>query len=107
MRDATEEEKSFFQARGAATPAQSGISRGCESCEGDGYFGRTGIFEVWNLEEKEYEAILRGQDERFLRDEVEKEDYSSLLADARSKVESGITSVEELLRANVDLPWEG
>lgn len=107
MRDATEEEKSFFQARGAATPARSGISRGCESCEGDGYFGRTGIFEVWNLEEKEYEAILRGQDERFLRDEVEKEDYSSLLADARSKVESGITSVEELLRANVDLPWEG
>ena len=106
MRDATDEERSFFEHRGLSAPERAGTAPGCDACDGVGYHGRTGIFEVWNLQEPEYDAILKGKDERYLREEVDKEDYTSLLSDARAKVESGVTSVAELIRTHTDLPWQ-
>jgi general secretion pathway protein E len=70
---------------------------GCEHCNGSGYRGRTGIYELIHIDETLREMIHRGASEL----EMERHAHArtdSLLADGRHKVLEGITSVNELLR---------
>jgi len=69
---------------------------GCDRCGQTGYVGRTGIFEVWRLNEEDYESILAGQDEHALREQLLKRNQPLLLADAIEKFKEGITSLESL-----------
>jgi type II secretory ATPase GspE/PulE/Tfp pilus assembly ATPase PilB-like protein len=74
-------------------------ARGCRVCEGIGYRGRTGLFEVLELDEALRELTFRGAG----LDEVRKLATSThrlrpLLADGARKVLAGSTTVTEVLR---------
>ena len=66
------------------------LPRGCPACLGTGYRGRTGLFEVLEIDEPMRTRLLghRGQPE---------EGRQTLLADGLRKVLDGVTSLEEVL----------
>jgi len=72
---------------------------GCPKCHGLGYIGRVGIFELWRLQERDYELILDHVDEHALRRHFYGTHSGSLLTDGLEKLASGVTSVAELRRA--------
>ncbi|MFO8027326.1 MAG: ATPase, T2SS/T4P/T4SS family, partial [Opitutales bacterium] len=78
------------------SPEKAYYPQGCEACGGLGYHGRTGVFEIWNLGEKEKELLLQHPDERSLRKQIREWGLPSLLDAAWSLLESGETSPEEL-----------
>jgi type II secretory ATPase GspE/PulE/Tfp pilus assembly ATPase PilB-like protein len=73
--------------------------RGCKTCNGIGYRGRLGIFEVLNISENVRKLIMSPD---FSLDELKKvakkEGMITMFEDGLRKVEKGVTTVEELLR---------
>jgi general secretion pathway protein E len=76
---------------------------GCPKCGGLGYFGRTGIFELWRLQEMDYRLILEHCDEHSLRSHFHSEHGEGLLLDGLAKVADGVTSLSELRKATSGL----
>lgn len=72
--------------------------RGCESCRGTGYLGRTGIFELIIVSEAINRAISAREPLARLRELAEKEGMRSMKSDGWVKVQAEITTVEEVLR---------
>lgn len=81
-------------------PQQSWFASGCSKCNGLGYLGRTGIFELWRLREDDYRLILAHADEHTLRAHCHESQRENLLQDGLRKVAGGITSLAELRRAS-------
>ncbi|MCB1235477.1 MAG: Flp pilus assembly complex ATPase component TadA [Verrucomicrobiae bacterium] len=79
---------------------------GCGRCSRSGYFGRIGLFEVWNTDEGDYELLLAGADEETLRDRLERTGHTTLWRDAAEKIGRGITSFAEVRRLGLALPWD-
>lgn len=73
---------------------------GCSQCSDLGYVGQTGVFEMWQLNDKDYALILAHADERNIRHHLAKLQHSSLLEDGIAKVADGTTSLDELKRAS-------
>ncbi len=73
--------------------------RGCEHCMGTGYRGRTGIYEVLEVDEEVKKHILKTQDAVELRNFAKSKGFKSMLEDGIRKVLAGITTSEEVLRA--------
>ena len=69
------------------------------------YHGRTGIFEIWNLDETDYEVILADADEESIREHLRRKQHRFILEDGSQKISDGITSVEEVRALGLDLPW--
>ena len=68
-----------------------------------GYHGRTGVFEVWQLGESEYDLILNHADERSIRKAMAEQGHKHLIIDGLEKAAAGVTSIEELrLRVGYD-----
>jgi len=99
-RHLTQKELHWFSAVGLPAPKQVTDAAGCGKCGHIGYSGRTGIFELWRLNEADYEAILKHGDEHALRRANAERQPRSILADGLAKVLGGITSVSELQRAS-------
>jgi len=79
-----------------AVPDTVWRAAGCERCRRSGYLGRTGVFQVWPVEEASYDLILRGGDEHALRDHLHETGVRSLLEGGLEKAEAGITDLAEL-----------
>jgi general secretion pathway protein E len=75
-------------------------ARGCESCDGNGYKGRTAIFELLVMDENLRRAIDQGASEQTLRELASKKGYRSYREDGVQKILAGVTSVEEVLQAS-------
>ena len=71
---------------------------GCEHCNHTGYRGRTGLYEIMAVTDKLRRAIARGAGEDAIRDAALGAGMISLGEDGLSKVKSGTTTAEELLR---------
>ncbi len=71
---------------------------GCEACRGTGYWGRTGIFEVLSVEERLCSAIRHRLPDAELKKIIESEPRMTLYQAGISKVNEGVTSIEEVLR---------
>lgn len=72
---------------------------GCDACEGRGYRGRLGIFELMVMDTTLREMTFRRESAHRLRDYARTSvGMSSLLEDGIAKILDGTTSVEELLR---------
>jgi general secretion pathway protein E len=84
---------------GLPAPAQVWKAVGCPKCSGLGFMGRTGVFEMWELTERDYELILAHSDEHKIRRHLAQL-HSSLLEDGIGKVADGTTTMEELKRAS-------
>jgi type IV pilus assembly protein PilB len=79
-------------------PEQLYYGKGCPACHGNGFVGRTGIFEVLEVSD-EIRSLI---EEKANGDEIEKqaikEGMITMLIDGMDKVERGITTLDELLR---------
>jgi type IV pilus assembly protein PilB len=73
-------------------------SVGCDQCSHTGYRGRIGIYEVMRVTDKLRRAVAARASEAQIRDAAVAGGMVSLGEDGLSKVKSGITTPEELLR---------
>ncbi len=71
---------------------------GCEICNGTGYYGRLGIFEVLNISDKIRDAIMKRANSDVIKSIAIKEGMTTMVQDGFSKVLKGLTTIEELLR---------
>jgi len=71
---------------------------GCEECMDTGYFGRTAIYELLEVDDDIRKVVLHGGDSGTIRKEAQKNGMIDMIADGAGKVFQGITSVEEILR---------
>ncbi|HEY8902138.1 MAG TPA: GspE/PulE family protein, partial [Chthoniobacterales bacterium] len=74
-------------------------AQGCEACNGTGFRGRTGIFELLVLDEEMRRAIGEGVDEAGLLEMATQRGFRSYRYDGGEKVLLGITTVNEVLQA--------
>lgn len=72
--------------------------QGCEACEGTGFKGRVGIYEVLELSKAIRNVIIEGADSDVLFDTARKEGLVILVEDAVKKVKAGLVSVSEIMR---------
>lgn len=72
--------------------------RGCAACHGIGYKGRTGIFEVLELDDDLRELIKRKASSVDFRRQLKERNVISLRRNGIQKVERGLTTVDEVIR---------
>ncbi|TSC95719.1 MAG: Uncharacterized protein Athens101410_368 [Parcubacteria group bacterium Athens1014_10] len=74
-------------------------SKGCKECQGIGYKGRIGIFEVFVIDSETEKIILRSEISEYKMKEIsEKKGMITMAQDGLLKALDGITSVEEVFR---------
>jgi len=84
----TVQEKSFVLYRG----------EGCEKCNGRGYFGRTGIFELLAIDNEIRPMITETIDTQGIKNAAVSRGMKTLRKDGIEKVINGVTTLEEVLR---------
>ncbi|MFA6306691.1 MAG: GspE/PulE family protein [Patescibacteria group bacterium] len=73
--------------------------QGCETCQGIGYKGRIGIYEVLTMNKEIEKLILGGAASEYdMRDNAKKNGMITMAQDGLLKALDGITSVEEIFR---------
>jgi type II secretory ATPase GspE/PulE/Tfp pilus assembly ATPase PilB-like protein len=72
--------------------------RGCDVCNGSGYKGRAGIFELMELNEELRDLIMKGADASRLTDAARRNGMHQLREDGWMKVKMGMTTAEEVTR---------
>jgi len=80
---------------------------GCRQCQQTGYRGRTGIFELMPVNEDLRAMILDRASARTIRTEAVRMGMRSLREDGLRLVRSGVTTLEEVLRATKDERFGG
>ena len=95
-RKPSEAESRWFESYGSDVPAHLWEGRGCKACRNLGYRGRTGVYELWRLQDSDYQMILRHTDEHRLRMHLLDRGHSFLLNEAFNKLEEGVTSFPEI-----------
>lgn len=75
--------------------------RGCDRCNGTGYKGRVGLFEVMELTEDIRELILSGGTAVELRRKAIEEGMITLRQSGLQKIRDGVTTIEEVVRETV------
>ncbi|MFM8755735.1 MAG: type II secretion system ATPase GspE [Limnohabitans sp.] len=75
---------------------------GCSHCRNTGYSGRTGIHELFVLDDKLRRAILDGDDAATLHHKATASGMQTLYEDGLRKVVDGVTSLDELLNVTED-----
>jgi general secretion pathway protein E len=75
---------------------------GCSHCRNTGYSGRTGIHELFVLDDKLRRAILDGDDAATLHHKATASGMHTLYEDGLRKVVEGVTSLDELLNVTED-----
>jgi len=73
--------------------------KGCDACNGSGYRGRFGIFEVLEITEEVRNLVSSPQFSlESLRAAMRQNGATTMFEDGLKKVELGLTTVEEVLR---------
>ncbi len=69
---------------------------GCSYCNGSGFYGRIGIFEILNVTEEIKELIINDESSIEIRREAIKQGYKPLVIDGFNKIINGYTTLQEL-----------
>jgi general secretion pathway protein E len=72
--------------------------KGCEECRGTGYRGRSGIYELFVVDEDARSLILRRATTRDIRQHAVQRGMETLRMDGFKRACEGVTTVEEILR---------
>ena len=72
--------------------------RGCETCNGSGYKGRAGIFELMELNDELRQLIMSNADASRLTEAARRNGMRNLREDGWMKVQLGITTASEVTR---------
>lgn len=75
--------------------------KGCEKCNGQGYYGRIGIFELMFVNEDIRRLLIAQSPTGALREESRKFGMKTLWEDGIKKVIEGITTIEEIKRVTL------
>jgi type IV pilus assembly protein PilB len=80
---------------GTVTPMRGA---GCEKCNGTGYKGRVGLYEVMDVTDEIRELVLVGASALELRRRAVQEGMVSLRQSGLRKITEGVTTIEEVVR---------
>jgi general secretion pathway protein E len=73
--------------------------KGCTVCADTGYYGRTGIFEIINMNEKIRSKMMKGNfDAAEMKEMILTQGITTMAHDGMIKVKNGTTSISEVLR---------
>jgi type IV pilus assembly protein PilB len=75
--------------------------RGCGTCNGTGYKGRVGLYEVMEISEGVRDLIMTGATSVELKRKALEEGMLTLRMSGLEKIKQGITTIEEVLRETV------
>ncbi|HSE29243.1 MAG TPA: GspE/PulE family protein [Candidatus Saccharimonadales bacterium] len=76
--------------------------KGCQVCNNTGFIGRVGIFEVLVVTPKIQELISKKSNSEVIFQQAVAEGMETMMEDGLSKVQSGLTTIEEVLRVTRD-----
>jgi len=71
---------------------------GCSACQGTGYKGRIGVYELIEINDKMRALVLEQAPVSKLYEEAKRQGFRSLYEDGMLKAYNGVTSVEEVFR---------
>ena len=72
--------------------------KGCDECRGTGYRGRSGIYELFTIDEDARSLILRHASTRDIRQHAIQRGMVTLRMDGYKRACEGVTTIEEILR---------
>ncbi len=72
--------------------------QGCRKCLNEGYYGRTGIFELLIIDEEIRELILKRASSSDIKKAGLKKGMKTLRMDGIEKIKKGLTTIQEVLR---------
>ena len=72
---------------------------GCRACNNTGYKGRIAVYEIMIFNEEIREFVLNGASTMELKREAIRQGMKTLRMSALGKLEEGLTSLEEVVRA--------
>jgi type IV pilus assembly protein PilB len=84
-----------------AKSIQTSKGEGCPRCNGTGYKGRVGLYEVMEITEDIQELILVGASAREIRRKAIEEGMLTLRSSGLSKIKAGLTTLDEVVRETV------
>ncbi len=79
------------------------VGTGCQSCNGSGYRGRIGIFEILELDDKMIEAMRTGNPQDFARAALQSPSFTPLAESALQYLSEGMTTIEEVAKLVEDV----
>jgi MSHA biogenesis protein MshE len=79
------------------------IGTGCQSCNGSGYRGRIGIFELLELDDAMVEAMRSGDPQDFANAALASPNFIPLADSAMAYLDKGMTSIEEVAKLVEDI----
>jgi type IV pilus assembly protein PilB len=71
---------------------------GCDQCDGTGYRGRQGLYEVMPISTKIRRQIMHGESADVMKNQAVEDGMLTLRDDGLIKIERGITTLEEVLK---------
>ncbi|QYJ82821.1 GspE/PulE family protein [Shewanella aegiceratis] len=74
------------------------IGTGCQSCNGSGYRGRIGVFEILELDEKMIDAMRSGNPQAFAQAAYQSPNFTPLAESALNYLAEGMTTMEEVAK---------
>ena len=74
------------------------IGTGCQSCNGSGYRGRIGVFEILELDEQMIEAMRSGNPQAFATAAYQSPNFTPLAESALNYLAEGMTTMEEVAK---------
>jgi type IV pilus assembly protein PilB len=75
--------------------------RGCNACNGTGYRGRIGLYEVMEISDAIRDLIMVGATAVELKRKALEEGMLTLRMSGLEKIKQGVTTIEEVLRETV------
>lgn len=78
--------------------------RGCASCSGTGYRGRTGIYEILPMTDRLANVVAKQAAAKSIRKAAQKAGLRPLRLDGLAKARAGQTTIEEVLRVTREEP---
>jgi type IV pilus assembly protein PilB len=77
--------------------------KGCDRCNGSGYRGRQGLYEVMAISGRIRKLIMAEESTDVLRDAAIEEGMLTLRMDGLKKVERGVTTLEEVVKETAEV----
>ena len=78
---------------------------GCDTCNGTGYKGRVGLFEVMEMNDELRELVIIGASSIEIRKKAIELGMVTLRESGLCKLREGITTIEEVVKGNGSLVW--
>ncbi|MCE9685919.1 Flp pilus assembly complex ATPase component TadA [Shewanella sp. AS16] len=79
------------------------VGNGCQSCNGSGYRGRIGIFEILELDDSMIEAMRTGNPQAFASAALNSKNFTPLAESALTYLSEGMTTLEEVAKLVEDV----